>query len=201
MEDVEQTKRDEEEQKRKEAKAKYSAGWFSRVPQIFKLAGFGIIFIKFLAIRNAHGNMMDLWPWVIGVVIMWYFLGRDLSLVETGILSPAEADDAARKEIMRKKKDGAISMNAKTTLGPNNGLYFLEGMPVHYQIELTIEEDGFTEYKRVIVNAKGEAKGYATIQSNAYRLSGREAIPKITPGWIKNIRNYDLNLKDFAGKR
>jgi hypothetical protein len=183
----------EEDKKEKQVEEQRQPDFFSRVPVTAKVVGALIILVKYLSIRQKGGQLKELIPWIIGVVILWYLIGSTSLKINTGILTPEEAELALNKEIKRKKKDGQIPQFAKYFIGPEIALFHHDGMPQHYQIAVEMIQNDKREYMRGVVYAEGQTKGYATLQTNMGKLTGREAIPIVSPipRWMKKGRELD----------
>lgn len=197
---------EKEEIKKEEAEQKHEehVTWFQKVPPIWKIGGVAVLFLKYQDISNRHGQLSEMWLWVGTVLLIWYFLGSATKKAENKILTPEEAERELRKEIERRRKNGRIPQFARVYITENDGLFHHEGMPQHYQIGIEIIEDNIRKYKRAIVNAEGDTKGYVTIQDNVGSLTGREPIPKVTPKWIDDaMKKYNMDWKDIliAGGR
>jgi len=65
--DVQKEEKEKQELEQKEEK---KTNWFQTVPTIYKLAGVGVIFFKYLSITNEGGELKELWIWIIAVVII-----------------------------------------------------------------------------------------------------------------------------------
>lgn len=195
----------EKEEKEKEVKEKVEESkisWFHKVPTLWKIGGIAILFIRFQAVSQAKGDISEMWIWVLGVLAAWYFIGTEGKRRTTQVLSPEEAEDALEAEIQRKVNKGQISRWAKIFIGPNNGIFWHEGMPQHYQIGLQIIDNDRRSYKKGIVIAEGTAKGYATIQNNPGELQGTEMIPVRTPPIFKQLKKYGVDVDQFIfGKK
>ena len=196
MKDIEQ---EEKEKQEKDKEEKKQENWFTKVPAIWKLGGLGVIFFKYQSLISSGGEIKELFIWIIVIVLVWYFIGSESKRRTTEILTPREAEEALDKEIQRKIKKGQINKWAKIYTGPNNGLFHHEGLPQHYQIGVEIVSEKSREYKRGVVFAEGETKGFATLQEGRGRLTGREAIPVISPipNWLKRSKKYDLDLDKY----
>jgi len=193
-----------EEEEEKEEKDKTT--WFQKVPARWKIAAAGVLFFKYQSVVSKGGNLQELWMWAIAAVAILYFMGSEGQKFESKILTPEEAEESLEKEIKRKIKKGQIPRWTKWYIGPNNGLKFNEAMPQHYSIGVTLIDDDKPRYKKGIVIAEGEAKGYATIQNNPGEFQGYEDISIGRPAWMKDIKKHDLDVKDFlfmgpAGKK
>lgn len=199
----EDLKQKEEEKKEEEGKKENEPSWFQKVPAMFKLIALVFLLIQYQKIVSGGGNIKEMWTWVAVTLIALYFLGTEGKRREPDILTPEDAELALKNEITRKIKDGQIDRWAKVFIGPNNGLFFYEGMPRHYQIGVEISTDGRKEYKRGIVNAEGNTKGYATLQDHPGKVTGRELIPIKTPKVFTDFKkkfgiDYDKLL--FGGR-
>lgn len=202
MADVKDLNQEAEKEKQQEIeKAQKSTGSFqwSKVPKYAQLGGIAVLALKYISITQNKGNMNELWMWVVFVIVVWFILGTWGKTAENTILTPEEADIAARKEIARKIKDGQISKNARWFLGPNNGLFHSEGLPQHYLIQLEIIEDYYKEYKRCMVFAQGNTKGFVTIQDTLGKLDGRTPVPVISPlpVWAKRMQKAGLDIDKY----
>lgn len=196
-----QDKAKEEQKEKEEVKKKEGEKtWFQNVPVVWKLGGIGLIFVKYLMIVNAKGNISELWFWIIAVLVAWYLIGQAGMKRDTGVLTPEEAEAALKKEIARKVKDGQISKWAKIYVGPNNGLYHHEGMPDYYIIGVEIITYNKREYRRGLVFAVGKTKGYATLQNVSSEITGTETVPSVViiPPWLKRSKKYDLDLDKYV---
>lgn len=189
--------KEEREKKEEEQEEKSRLTWLQKVPRLWLIGGIAVIVFKWLSIRNAGGNMQELWIWIIIIIAVLYFIGSEGLRRESGILTPEEAYDVLDKHIVFLKKKGMIPSDAKIYLGPNSGLQWHEAMPPHYQIQIEITTRRGREYKRGVVIAEGPAKGYATLQDHLGRLTGREVIPVGRPQWMKDIKKYDLDIDKF----
>ena len=198
---VEDTKKDEEKevkQKREEEKPT----WFQRVPAIYKIGVGAIIFIRFLSIAQEGGNISQLWIWIAAGLGILYFIGQEGKKLTPEILTPEEAEKSLEIEIKRKIRTSQIPRGVQYYIGPNNGLFHHEGMPMHYIIEVALTSDDLgRDHKRGIVFAEGNTKGYATLQDNPGKITGREAIPIISPipNWIKRGKAVGLEVEKFLG--
>lgn len=194
MIDTKEQEAKELEQKKEEEKG----NWWTRVPVLYKVGGALIIFFKYLSVtKTPGGNLNELWVWIIAVVLVWWYLGQEGQRRQAHILTPEEAETALKKELVRKVKEGQISRWAKIYLGPNNGLFHHEGLPIHYQIQIELVEDYLREYKRAVVFADGPEKGYVTIQDVPAKLTGREVIPVKTPKIFKMLKKFDVDVDQF----
>lgn len=194
---VKDIKKIEEEKKEEKKVEEKKVSWFTKVPTIYKLLAGGLLFFKYQSIINTGANLQELWMWVIFIILGLYFIGTEGVRRETIILEPKDAEEALKKEIVRKIKEGQISRWAKIYVGPNNGLFHHEGMPQHYQIGVEIIDDSGRQYKRGIVFAEGNTKGYATLQDSSGKLTGRESIPIATPKIFKTLKKYDIDMDKF----
>lgn len=173
--------KEEQDKKEKEKVEEKKVGFFDKVPVFAKIGGAAVLLWKFLEIRNRGGELNEMSVWAFAVLAVWYMWGSAGKKVDTGILTRKEAVDLLRKEIEIMKRDGEIEPFSQVFIGPNIGLFHSEGMPQHYQIGVEIVEEDHREYKRGIVYAKGDTKGYVTIQDNLGKLTGREPIPTKYP--------------------
>ena len=194
---IKDKEKEEKEIEEKKEEKKKEESWFQRVPAIWKVLAAAVIFVRYLAISNSGGNIQELWLWIIGALVILYLIGSESMKKSSGLLTPEEAEQALKKEIARKKRDGQIPLNTKIDIGCNNGLFWHEGMPQHYQIQLAFTYKNLKEFKKGLVWAYGEAKGMVTIQDNMGKLTGRESVPVVSPlpPWIRRSRRYNLDIE------
>jgi hypothetical protein len=193
---VKDIKQEEEEKKEKVQESEKKEFFFSRVPILYKILGFGLIFIQYIRISQAGESLSKLFPWVIGVVIIWYLIGQTSLKINTGILTPEEAIASMEKYMMYAKKNQMIPQFAKYFVGPEIALFHHDGMPQHYQIAVEVINNDKREYMRGVVYAEGPTKSYATLQANSAKLTGREAIPIVSP--IPRWMRKNKELSDFG---
>jgi len=194
---VKDTEEEEKEEKEKEKQKEAKVSWFDKVPITWKILGGGLLLIRYQSLV-ASGNTQQIWVWVVGIIIGWYMIGAEGKKRISVVLSPEEAEDELKKEITRKIKKGQISRWVDIHIGPNNGLFYNEGMPKYYQIGVEIKSDGQREYKRGLVFAEGPTKGYAVLQDHPGKVTGRELIPVRTPAIFKTLKKYDLDIDKFV---
>ena len=196
---VEDIKKEEEEKKEEEVKEQKKVNWFNKVPVIFKVAAVIILFVRYQSITTSGGNIQELWLWGGIILAVLYFLGSESKKIDSGVLTPEEAMKALKKEIERKIKDGEISRWAKISRGPDIGLFRYEGMPRHYQIEVEIIDDLGRHYKKGIVDAAGETKGYVTLIDSIGKYDGSTPLIVRTPKYFTDLKkkygiDYDTLL-------
>ena len=189
----------EEEKKKKEDEKKEQLNWFQRVPILYKIVGAAVVFVKYLAITSAHGSLKELVPWVVGVLIIWYIMGSHTQKLDTGVLTPEQAERCLKEEIKRKVKDGQIPRFSQIYIGPVNALFHDEGMPQHYQIGLEMVHDHTRHLMKAIVPAVGDTKGYVTLQENVGNFRGVDVLNKISalPPWYKNAKKSGIDPDKF----
>lgn len=189
---------EKKDKEKKEEKPKYS--WFQKVPVLYKVLGLGLIVVQYLGISNRGGSTNEIWIWVIIVLAVWYFIGSGGLLREGSILTPVEAETKLGEEIERKIREKQIPRSARIFIGPNNGLFHHEGLPVHYIISIEILDKGIVAHKRGIVFAEGNTKGYVTIQDFPGKVTGREAVPLVSPipHWMRRADRAGLDIDKYV---
>ena len=114
---IKDKEKEEKEIEEKKEEKKKEESWFQRVPAIWKVLAAAVIFVRYLAISNSGGNIQELWLWIIGALVILYLIGSESMKKSSGLLTPEEAEQALKKEIARKKRDGQIPLNTKIYIG------------------------------------------------------------------------------------
>jgi hypothetical protein len=180
--EIKDLSKEEQEKKAKELENSKKSSWFNNVPPWVKVAGVLVIIVKYLQISSKGGNLQELWVWIIGVIAVWWLLGQSVQKMDSGILTPEQAENALKAELERKRREGQIDKHIKYYVDVNNALFHNDGLPYYYTIAVLFVGNNFKEYKRGTVYAQGDTKGFATIQTPVTKVSGLEQLNvKILP--------------------
>ena len=197
--------KDSEDQKKKEEEIvkekEKRQSWIRKVPPLMILVGIVIVFIRYQSLVSQSKELGELFIWAAAVVLVWYLLAGTTMDKDTRVLTPKEAFDLLVAEVNQRRKDNRILQNAKVFYSINDGLQHHEGMPDHYIIGMTIRTDRKISYKKAVVIAVGETKGYITIQGHPGEVQGTEALQKvvIVPGYMKRAKKWDLDIEKILG--
>jgi hypothetical protein len=192
MEDTDKTKEQEKLKAQEQDKPKSNL-W--NVPPIYLIGGVLVLFFRFQYLSSTGGNIQEIWLWLIVMGLIWWFLMQGTKKFDRSVLTPEEAEEATEKELLRKIHKGQIEA-VKYFIGPNNGLQWHEGLAKYYLIEIQfMNAMNYVEYKRAMVMAEGDAKGYVTIQDNVGKLTGRETVPIISPlpSWMRRMERAGVD--------
>ena len=172
--------KEEKEEKPKEKVKKFS---LADVPTRIKVISVIVIFYLYTRSNTTSSELLLAGG---GVFLLWYFTGKDVGK-EKDVLSPQEAYTLLKTDIEKRKETGRIPKFTKVYID-NDGLKHHNAMPDFYIFGLEYQPPyANTEFKRAIVSAVGNTKGYVTIQDSNGRTTGTEVIPSkvLVPPWIK----------------